>query len=69
MHHNPKGKGKLMADELPCLLPDDRFYEWVVEFEAFQQTEERDKEIRLEGRADVLAKWREHQEERKAEIG
>jgi hypothetical protein len=68
---NPKGKGKLMGDGLPCLLSGDWFYEWVVEFEAWQQREEREKEARLEAReerGEALVKWREQQEERKVAI-
>jgi len=47
---NPKGKGKLMSDELPCLLSGDWFYEQAVDFEAWQQIKEWEKEARLEAR-------------------
>jgi hypothetical protein len=68
---NPKGKGKLIGDGLSCLLFGDWFYERVVEFEAWQQREEREKEARLEAReerGEALAKWREQQEEKKVAI-
>ena len=71
---NPKGKGKL-SDELPCLLSGllsgDWFYEQVVDFEAWQQIEEWEKEARLEAReerGEVLAKWKEQKEERNTVI-
>jgi hypothetical protein len=60
-----------MGDGLPCLLSGDWFYERVVEFEAWQQREEREKEARLEAReerGEALAKWREQEEERKVAI-
>jgi len=68
---NPKGKGKLMSDELPCLLSGNWFYEQAVDFEAWQQIEEWEKEARLEAReerGEVLAKWKEQEEERNTAI-
>lgn len=68
---NPKGKGKLMGDGLPCLLSGDWFYERVVEAEAWQRREEQEKAARLESRDErskALERWKEKQEERKAVI-
>jgi len=66
-----KGKGKLVGDGLPCLLSGDVFYEKVVDAEAGQRQEEREKVARKglrEDRAELLVEWKKQQEVRKADI-
>jgi hypothetical protein len=68
---NPTGNSKLMGSGLPCLLSGDGFYEKVIEHEAKQRQEEREKVARQqsrEEREEVLIEWRAQQEERKEQI-
>ena len=65
---DPGGKGKLVGDGMPCLLPGDDFYELVVVAEASQIWEEREKVERQndrESRVGVLAEWKKKDDKRK----
>lgn len=58
-----------MGDGLPCFLTCNEFYEKVVEHEAAQKREEREKEARKRARgvmAEAIAKWKKDKTEWKA---